>query len=133
MKQILLATALIILPVTAFSGFQVLTANSTLSSNTADAGLGAFQSFIAIITDVQSIAGGGDLAAAKTRIKDFEIAWDQNEKGLKPMDPTRWGQIDEAADAALTSLRAKTPDSAQVKKTLAALQSVLNDAAKVQK
>ena len=41
------------------------------------------------------------MAAAKTRIKDFEIAWDDNETGLKPQDPAHWRQIDDAADAAL--------------------------------
>ena len=49
------------------------------------------------------------------------------EAGLKPMDPTHWGMIDEAADGAFTAIRAKTPDPAAVSETLAALQATLVD------
>jgi hypothetical protein len=43
------------------------------------------------------------------------------------MDPARWGTIDEAADTALSALRAKTPDPAAVNETLAALLAALAD------
>lgn len=106
MKQFLLATVLIAMPVAAFTGFQLYQNRANAAST---AGLGDMSMFSAIVTDVQKIAGTGDLPGAKTRIKDFEIAWDQAEAGLRPMDPARWGTIDEAADAALSALRAKTP------------------------
>ena len=123
MKQILLATALIALPVAAFTGFHLYATPTPTSGTTA--GLGDLSSFSAIITDVQAIAAKGDLAGAKTRIKDFEIAWDAGEVGLKPMDGTHWHQIDDAADAALTELRASKPDAPAVATALTTLQTSL--------
>jgi hypothetical protein len=131
MRQLLLATALIALPVAAFTGYNVYAAKAAVTANAPSASLGDLSSFRSIITDVQAIAATGDLAAAKTRIKDFEIAWDANEKGLKPMDPAHWGMIDEAADAALTALRSGKPDPALVTETLVAMQASLQDAAQV--
>ena len=129
MKQLLLAAALIAVPVAGFTGFQVYEARASAIANAPAASLGDLTSFAGIITDVQGIAAKGDFAAAKTRIKDFEIAWDGAEAGLKPMDPTHWGMIDEAADGAFTAIRAKTPDPAAVSETLAALQATLVDQA----
>lgn len=122
MKQFLLATVLIAVPVTAFTGFQLYQSQASAAAD-----LGDLSMFSSIVTNVQKIAGTGDLPGAKTRIKDFEIAWDQAEAGLRPMDPARWGTIDEAADAALSALRAKTPDPAAVNETLAALMAALTD------
>ncbi len=123
MKQILLATALIALPVAAFTAFN-LYATPTPASRAA-AGLGDLSSFVTIITDVQTIASKGDLASAKARIKDFEIAWDAGEVGLKPLDGTQWHQIDDAADTAFTELRASTPDAPAIVAALAALHTSL--------
>lgn len=125
MKQFLLAAALIAVPVAGFTGFQVYEARANADANVPAAGLGDLSAFAAIVTDVQGIAAKGDLAGAKTRIKDFEIAWDQAEAGLKPMDPKHWGLIDEAADAAFTATRANTPDPSAVSQTLVALQTTL--------
>lgn len=127
MKQFLLAATLIAVPLAAFTGFQLYEARAM--ANAPDASLGDLTSFASIITDVQDIAAKGDIAAAATRIKDFEIAWDGAEKGLKPMDPAHWGLIDDAADAAFTAIRAKTLDPAAVGETLAALQASLVDQA----
>ena len=131
MRQLLLATALIALPVAAFTGYNVYAAKGAVTANAPSATLGDLSSFRSIITDVQAISATGDLAAAKTRIKDFEIAWDDNETGLKPMDPAHWGMIDEAADGAFTALRSGKPDPALVTEALVALQASLQDAAQV--
>lgn len=127
MKQLLLATALIAVPVAGFTGFKAFEARASATANAPAASLGDLTSFSSIITDVQGIAAKGDIAAAKARIKDFEIAWDGAEAGLKPMDPTHWGMIDDAADGAFTAIRAKTPDPTAVSETLAALQATLVD------
>lgn len=129
MKQLLLAAALIAVPVAGFTGFQLYEARAKVTTDAHAASLGDLTSFASIITDVQGIAAKGDFAGAKTRIKDFEIAWDGAEAGLKPMDPTHWGLIDEAADAAFTAIRAKKPEPAAVSETLAALQATLVDQA----
>ena len=131
MKQILLATALIALPVAAFTGANIFLAKASVST-TAAAGLGDMTPFATIIADVQTAAAKGDPAAAKARVKDFEIAWDDNAKGLRPIDPAAWDLIDSAADAALRALRTATPDAATIIQTLAALQTSLS-AASVQK
>ena len=124
MKQILLATALIALPVAAFSGYKLYLAPTTAGAQVS-AGIGDTSAFTTIITDVQAFADKGDLASAKTRITDFEIAWDENAKGLRPMDPATWGSIDGAADTAMKAVRAGTPDAAAIKVALAALQASL--------
>lgn len=129
MKQILLASVLIALPVAAFTGFNVYQARAGAVSNAQAASLGDLSAFSAIVVDVKSFAERGDLAAAKVRIKDFEIAWDQAEPGLKPLAPARWNLIDEAADAALSALRTKKPDAANVNETLIGLAASLQSTA----
>lgn len=127
MKQLLLATALIAVPVAGFTGFKAFEARASATTNAPAASLGDLSPFATIAMDVQGTAAKGDIAAAKARIKDFEIAWDQAEKGLKPMDPAHWGMIDKAADAAFTAIRAQKPDPATIGETLTALQGTLVD------
>jgi len=133
MKQILLATVLIALPVAGFSAFTVMQAGATVTTTAAKAaGLGDLTPFSTIIADVQSIAAKGDLPGAKARIKDFELAWDAAEVGLKPLDGAHWHRIDGAADGAFTELRAAKPDPAAVTTTLAALMATLTEPAVAQ-
>ena len=91
----------------------------------AAAGLGDTSAFTAIITDVQALAAKSDFAGAKTRITDFETAWDDKASALRAMDATTWGTVDAAADAALEAVRAATPDAAAITATRAALQASL--------
>jgi len=121
--QLLLALVLIAVPVAGFSAVEVLTA-----STSALADLGDMQPFLAIVTDVQSPANGGNLGAAKQRITDFESAWDSAETSLRAKNPDLWTAIDDAADAALHAVRTAKPDSAQVTSTLAALIAALTSA-----
>ena len=120
MKRLLLATALMLLPVGTFTAFNLYTAGPS-----AAAGLGDMSAFSAIVTDVQTIAATGDLAAAGTRITDFETAWDDQAATLRALDGNVWFTIDDASDAALDALRAATPDAAAVTTTLANLQTAL--------
>ena len=126
MRQIFLAVALIIAPVAAFTGFELLYAN-VAPAKTAD--LGDLSSFKAIIADVQALAAKGDLTAAAKRITDYETAWDQAETAIRPLNPTYWNNIDAASDAALKALRQSVPSTDKVNKTLAALMAVLNNPA----
>ncbi len=123
MKQILLATALIALPVGAFTAFNLYATRTTAS--VAVAGLGDLSAMSAIVSDVQAMAAKGDFAGAKTRVKDFELMWDDNEKGLKPLDGAQWHLIDDAADTAFTEIRASKPDQAAVDSAVAGLLAAL--------
>lgn len=124
MKQILLATALIALPVGAFTAFNLYATRPVVAASVS-AGLGDLSAFTTIVTDVQAIAATGDMAAAKKRIKDLETAWDDQAATLRALDGNAWGTIDDAADAALAALRASAPDAAEVDTTLAALRVTL--------
>ena len=125
MKQILLATALIAVPVAAFTAFQMLTAAPAEVAAATDP-LGDLSAMKKIVSDVETIAATGDLAAAEKRITDYETAWDDAQPTLRPMDTNAWGNVDQASDHALGALRANPPVAADVTATLAALATTLD-------
>lgn len=123
MKQILLATALIALPVAAFTAFQIYTAAPATVATAAplEDPLGDLSAMKKIISDVEGIAKTGDFVAAEKRITDFETAWDDAASGMRAMDPNAWGHVDLAADTALDALRSASPVAADVTAALADL------------
>jgi len=127
MKQVLLAIVLIAVPVALFSAFQVY---SSRLAQTASSGLGDMSAFKAIVSDVQALADKGDMAGAAERVTDFETAWDQAETAIRPMSPSQWANVDQAADGALKSVRASTPAPDKTKAALATLMAELNDPSK---
>ena len=125
MRQLLLATVMIALPVAGFTMFTIYTAKPAVAI-TAPAGLGDLSAFKTIIADVQTISATGDFGAAEHRITDFETAWDTSASALRAINGDAWGNIDDAADGALKALRAGTPAADQVATTLASLMATLD-------
>jgi len=83
--------------------------------------MGDLKPMRAIVEDTQKIVAKGDLAAAKTRIKDLETAWDKSRADMKPKNPAAWDELDKLIDASLKQLRAGKPEAKGSADALAAL------------
>jgi hypothetical protein len=122
MKKLLLAMALLAMPVLPFA----TVATPAFAATTANP-LGDLSALRAIVSDTSHLAAAGDLTKAATRITDFESAWDADASKLRALSTDNWGVIDDASDAALAVLRAPKPTASDVDTTLKALLAALDN------
>jgi hypothetical protein len=88
--------------------------------------LGDLSPFRSVVVEVAALIDKGDLAGARTRIKDLETKWEEAEAGLKPRAAADWRKVDKAIDRAPAAVRETAPDAARCKKTLDDLLSIMD-------
>jgi hypothetical protein len=89
--------------------------------------LGDMTAFKTISSDTLKIIQAGDLAAAKTRIKDLENAWDVAAPTLRKVNGDSWNTLDKALDKSLHALRAVSPDAKASADALTAMNVVMDE------
>lgn len=76
--------------------------------------------------DTLDLVNAGKLPDATAHIVDLEHDWDAAEARLKPMNPAKWTEMDNAIDKVLRQLRAVNPDAAGCKTVLKALLAIID-------
>lgn len=127
MRQLLLATVLVAVPVIGFTFVEMTLNPQTPTIAAVAAPLGDLTPFETIAADIRTIAATGDFKAAELRATDLETAWDKAQPVLRPMDSAAWGAVDGAADGVFTALRSAAPNAAEVEAALTVLDAALRD------
>jgi hypothetical protein len=81
--------------------------------------------FRTIAQDTLARVQAGDQTGARTRIKDLETAWDDDQATLQPLDDNAWRVLDGRIDSVLKAVRASQPDPVTETQTLTALLTAL--------
>lgn len=125
--QVALAlSALVITSGVAYSWRHIELQRQATVSVSATSPLGDLSNFRKIAVDTLSFVQADNLSAATTRVRDLEVAWDNAEAQLKPMNPSTWSSVDKSIDNVLRQLRAQNPDPVTCKTSLESLISTLD-------
>lgn len=81
--------------------------------------------FRSISQDTLAFVQADDQSGAASRITDLETAWDNAESRLAAKDCVTWTYLDQEIDAALSAVRASSPDRRSETEALTALVSTL--------
>ncbi|HET6281133.1 MAG TPA: hypothetical protein VFH73_09210 [Polyangia bacterium] len=95
-------------------------------STSADKPLGDLSPFGGIAADIMRLAQAGDMAGAKSRAGDLEMAWDKEETRLRAMNPAKWTRVDDLIDDVLRKLRAPNPGAARSAASVKALITAID-------
>ncbi|MDB5612935.1 MAG: hypothetical protein JWQ22_588 [Devosia sp.] len=104
LSYVTLAACLFALPVAGMASFVLPSAAAAPVSE-----LGDLSAMRGIVADTQAAVASRDTAAAKTKITEFETAWDKAAGDLRGKSAPKWDAIDTAADAALDAVRNDAP------------------------
>ena len=85
------------------------------------ASLGDLKPMRSIVDDTLKLVQKGDLAGAKTRIKDLETVWDTARADIRSKNQAAWESLDKLIDASLKQLRTDKPDAKATTDALSAL------------
>jgi uncharacterized membrane-anchored protein len=122
----LVLSALVITAGVPYSWRQIELQRQATVAVSATSPLGDLSNFRKIAVDTLSFVQAGNLSAATTRVRDLEVAWDNAQAQLKPMNPSTWSSIDQSIDNVLRQLRAQNPDPTTCKTSLESLISTLD-------
>lgn len=86
---------------------------------------GDLSMFRTITQDTLDKLNTGDQSGATERIGDLEYEWDNAQSHLKPMNRTKWNELDGKIDTVLRELRSTRPNTASEKSALEALLAAL--------
>lgn len=111
---------------TSGSASQTSTQGGSTASAVHASPLGDLSSFRKIEEDTLSLVNAGKLSDAKSRIDDLEYTWDNAEARLRPVNKTKWTEIDGTIDKVLRELRSVHQNAAACKTALEASLALLN-------
>lgn len=88
--------------------------------------LGDLATFRKITEDTRSLVVANNMPGAVTRVADLEHEWDVSQAKLKPMNTTKWTEVDDAIDKVLRAIRTVNPNPETAKSALDTLLATLN-------
>lgn len=114
-KQVIIVTIVFIV----ISGIgYVVRSNNLYNSKTDPLPISDLSNFKTIEEDTLKLVDEGNLSGAKSRVKDLETAWDDDQSHLKPINPKQWTEIDKTIDKILTEIRSSNPNAASCSSAL---------------